>query len=77
MKDLIDKIKKIDDTVEPPFVAQEVFGMFETVTTVPTKTPKNLVNQIVFYTDSLSAPSVYRLYIYSTKLNVWKYVALS
>lgn len=57
--------------------AEDLFGAFQTVVTVPTAPPKGTLDQIQFYTDSLTAPSVFRLYIFSTDLNAWHYVALT
>lgn len=51
--------------------------MIETVTTIPTKTPTSFNQQIKIYVDSVSAPSVKRLYIYSNKAKVWYYLSLS
>jgi hypothetical protein len=55
----------------------EIFGMIETVTTVPTKTPTKLNQQIKIYVDSITTPSDKRLYIYSNKTHTWMYCALT
>jgi len=49
----------------------------KTYTSVPTAAPKKFADSVVIYTDSLSSPTVRRLYIYSRELNDWLYVALS
>lgn len=54
-----------------------IFGMIETVTVIPSGIPKKLYDQMKFYTDSLTAPTVFRFYIYSTKLKAWHYSALT
>jgi len=49
----------------------------QTVTAAPTAAPKKFHDSVVLYTDSLSSPTVYRIYFYSRELNDWLYVALS
>lgn len=66
-----------DIPLNPVVQLFEIFGMLETVTTAPTLPPRGVYQQIKLYTDSISSPSVYRLYIYMPRLNAWKYVALS
>lgn len=71
---LIDpKFDPIDDSVNPIPQISELFGMFQTVSAVPTATPKRLINQIQFY----SSGATYRLYIYDTTNNVWRYSTLT
>jgi len=52
-------------------------GFIQTVTTIPTEAPKTFYDSQKIYTDSLSSPTVRRLYIYSVDLSDWLYVALS
>lgn len=49
----------------------QIDGWVETVTTVPTHTPKNFEQQVKLYVDSITAPTVKTLYIYSNKTNTW------
>lgn len=46
-------------------------GLIETVTTVPTHVPSRFEQQVKMYVDSLTAPTVKRLYVYSNKVNAW------
>ena len=66
-----------DRGVNVPQYLTDLFGMIETVTTAPTLAPRNFYQQVKLYTDSTSAPTIYRLYIYMPKLNAWHYVALT
>lgn len=63
--------------VQQPKQISDLFGMYKTVTTVPTLEPKRLIDQIQFYTDSLTAPTTYKLYMWSTNLRVWKSITLT
>lgn len=50
--------------------ASETFGMFQTVSVAPTKTPTNWFNQVQIYVNGATL----RLYWYDTVANVWHYV---
>lgn len=50
--------------------AEELFGMFQTVTTAPTKPPKGTLEQIQIYTNG----STYRLYWWDNANITWHYV---
>lgn len=63
----------IDDNVQPVKFAKELYGVFETVSTVPTAVPKNFLQQIKFYKSG----TTYRIYIYDCVNNVWRYAALT
>ena len=52
-------------------------GVIATVTAIPTSAPKKFNDSIVIYLDSLSAPTVKRLYTFSREGNAWFYVALT
>lgn len=52
-------------------------GFIQTVTSIPTAAPKSFNESVKIYTDSISSPTVRRLYMYSVELNDWLYVALS
>ena len=43
----------------------------ETVTTIPTGTPKDFYSSIKLRVDGLSAPTTYHLYVYSAELAGW------
>lgn len=43
----------------------------ETVTTIPTGTPKDFYSSIKLRVDSLTAPTTYHLYVYSAELGAW------
>lgn len=67
-------MKKLDNKIEEPNInlnveqrASEVFGMFQTVTTIPTETPRNWFNQIQIYSNGGTTT----LYIYDTVANTW------
>lgn len=77
-----DHLFKIANTESEPSIseqsrAEDLFGMFPTTTVAPTAPPKGTLDQIQFVTDSLTAPSTYKLYFYSDQLNVWKSVTLT
>jgi glycine cleavage system pyridoxal-binding protein P len=67
------KVEYPNQIEQPNREAREFLGMFETVTDVPTKTPRNFINQIKFY----SSGTTYRLYMYDIKNNVWRYTTLT
>jgi len=68
----------LDPKIEDPLPRiEQIFGSLQIVTTAPTSTPITFGQHFVLYTDSLSSPTVYRLYIYFPKLNSWHYVALT
>lgn len=46
-------------------------GIYETVTTVPTETPVRFNQAVKIYVDSLTAPTIKRLYVYSNQTNAW------
>ena len=48
-----------------------IFGNFAVMTTVPTHTPSSLADTIVLYTDSLTAPTINRIYFYNYKTATW------
>lgn len=62
-----------DITLKQVSSLNEITGIIETVTTVPTGKPINLINQFKFY----STGGVYRLYIYDARNNSWKYTSLT
>lgn len=49
----------------------DLVGLIETVTTVPTHVPGKFEQQFKIYVDSISAPTVKRLYFYSNQTNTW------
>lgn len=50
--------------------ASDIFGMFQTVSAVPTGSPVNWQNQIQIYVSG----ATYRIYWYDTVANIWHYV---
>ena len=70
-------------TKDPEQVAKNRFDLInlinyiETVTTIPTYTPKKFYESIKIYMDDLSSPTVKRLYIYSFEAGAWNYVTLT
>ena len=65
-----------DEGFERQTRAEDIFGLpfFKTVTSVPTKAPFDIRDQIVIIN---SPPGTYQLYIYETVSGVWKAVALT
>lgn len=51
----------------------QIYGMFQTVTAVPTKEPLNWFNQIVYYKNGATL----RIYIYDGTNHVWSYATLT
>jgi len=78
-KEYKNEIEKIDEGIIQPTKPRlnTFLGDIETVTTIPSSTPLNFEQSIKFYTDSLTSPSVYRIYFYIPALNVWKYTSLT
>lgn len=64
------KFDLIDDKVAPIPRIDDLLGMFQTVSTAPTATPKRIINQIQIYTNG----GTLRLYWYDTTNNTWHYV---
>lgn len=62
---------------QPQINLFDIFGMIETVTTIPTGEPTDLYGQVKIYIDDLDSPSTKRLYIYSTEASIWNYVSLT
>lgn len=59
--------------INPVQDARDIFGMFQTITAVPTKEPTGFLDQIQIYVSG----GVYRLYIFERVNRVWKYVVLT
>jgi hypothetical protein len=57
--------------IEPTYL-NSLIGSIETVTAVPTGKPTKLVDQFKFY----SSGATYRLYVYNSKADVWRYTSL-
>lgn len=71
--DIENKVDEGKPTLNPVPRAQDVFGMFQTVTAAPTKTPRNFFEQVKIY----SSGGTFRIYIYDTVSNAWKYATLT
>lgn len=69
------KIKELNERLNQPQFASELFGLFKTVTVVPTATPipvpRNYLDQIQIYTNGATL----RLYWYDVTNNTWHYVS--
>jgi len=52
---------------------QDLFGSIETTISIPTKAPTKFASQIQLY----SSGGTYRLYIYDTTNQVWRYATLT
>lgn len=52
---------------------EDLDGLFETVTAAPTGVPSNVYDQIKIYRSG----ATYRLYIYDTNSNSWRYAGLT
>lgn len=88
IEDLNKPVVDVQDLVSSQIVSDElkpinivdifnILGMLDIVTTAPTAAPSSLYGQVKLYTDSLTTPTVYTLYIYMPKIKVWKSVALT
>jgi hypothetical protein len=62
-----------DSEVKPQKRASEVFGMFECVTTYPTKPPTNWFEQIKVFKDG----ATFQIIIYDTITGDWKGINIS
>ena len=65
--------KAEDVTLNPINYLNDMVGLIETVTAVPTGKPINMINQIKFY----SSGATYRIYFYDAKNGVWRYSSLT
>lgn len=52
-----------DEKLKEPILPTEIFGLFKTVSALPTKAPKNYFDQIVIYAGSA--------YMFDTLNHVW------
>lgn len=70
---LENKVQDKDFTLNTVMRANDLLGMFQTVTSAPTSAPRTLINQIQIY----SSGGTFRIYIYDTVSNAWKYATLT
>lgn len=56
---------------------EDIIGFIDTVTSIPSKTPRRLREQVKIYVDDVTTPTTKRLYIYSNKTKSWNYVTLT
>ena len=68
--ELKNDVKYFDDNLPQQPRGQQIYGMFQTVSAVPTKEPVNWFNQIQIYVNG----GTLRLYWYDTIAHVWHYV---
>lgn len=54
-----------------------IFGTIEVVTVIPTAPADRFYSQFKLYTDDITTPTVFRLYIYMPRIMLWKYITLS
>lgn len=74
MSDQLDIKPDYPDIVEKHIErAENIFGLFQTVSAAPTATPKNWFGQIVYYKSG----GTLRLYIYDVTNHTWSYTALT
>jgi hypothetical protein len=59
--------------IAPPQRLENLWGLFPTMSTVPTHVPRNLYEQVVNYKSGATK----RLYIYDITNNAWSYTALT
>lgn len=71
--DLKNEIQEGKPSLNPVQRTQDIFGMFQTVTSAPTGTPRNFAEQIKVY----SSGGTFRIYIYDTVSNAWKNATLT
>lgn len=62
-----------DFEIKKPMRLDEIFGMFRTVSAVPTGKPSKASDQIVIYISG----ATFRLYVYETTNKAWKYTTLT
>lgn len=78
---LIDKKVNISENENLPQGEEvsflDLIDKVKTVTTIPTYIPKILSQQVVVYVDSITTPTVKRLYIYADRVGVWYYITLT
>lgn len=56
---------------------RDLLGYIETVTSIPSYSPKTLDQAVKIYFDDLTSPTTKRLYIYSFEAGIWNYIALT
>jgi hypothetical protein len=58
---------------QAPLRVEDILGNFPQVTATPTWTPKTFRDQFAIYKNG----STYRLYVYDTANNAWRYASLT
>lgn len=56
-----------------PTELRDIDGLYETLSTAPTHTPRNSFEQIKLYKSG----TTYRLYMYDCTNNAWRYINLT
>lgn len=69
-KEITNKVEYFKDNLPQQQLGQNIAGMFQTVSTAPTNTPKNFFDQVQIYVNG----GTLRLYWYDTVANTWHYV---
>jgi len=67
------KIEYGDPEIVEPIRADNIFGMFQAISVIPTVTPKSFADQIQIYTSG----ATYRVYVYDVINNTWRYATLT
>lgn len=57
----------------PPLATENIWGMFQTVSAVPTNVPIRMVDQIQIYSNG----ATYKLYVYNTTTATWQSVTIA
>jgi hypothetical protein len=73
MIDLENKVEYPNTNLSKQPRGNDIYGMFQTVSAVPTKEPVNWFNQIQIYVNG----ATHRLYVYDIISHSWKYSTLT
>lgn len=59
------------------FSIYDILGQIEVVTAAPSGTPKDFYGSVKLYVDSITTPTVRRIYFYNNRTASWNYAALT
>lgn len=68
------KSEELPFSLNKPIHLYEIFDMIETIDYIPTATPRSFYEQFKLYVDDFTTPTVFRLFIYFPKVQLWKSV---
>jgi hypothetical protein len=54
-----------------------ILGTLKTTTNIPSRAPRTMSDSVVIYVNSVTSPSVKKLYVYSRECDVWFSVNLT